>query len=155
MIFKRKDAKPVGVGTICKIKESVVSKMTQEERYIQNSVSKKREDLNGFINRRDLRKNSSQNQVMVEDAELVYVGSNSIFGKDIVEVVPLKIKRDAYAYAIKHLLGSRKTFLMRKDALSLAGRQEILKFDEDHNYNVKDFVTRNLVENYGLTNFSW
>jgi len=154
MIFKRKDAKPVGVGTICKIKESVISKMTQEESYINNSVSKKIEDIDGFISRRDLRKNLSQNQVMIEDAELVYVGFNSVFGKDIVEVVPLKIKRDSYSHAVRHLLGSRKKFLMKKDSLSLVSHQEILKFVENNDYILKNFITRTLIEDYGLTDFS-
>jgi hypothetical protein len=157
MIFKRKERKPAGIGTICSIKTSVLNRMVLPLEYQESSVSYLKEIENGFITTSSLRKGRINNEIRIEDATMVYV-SNSSHYKGVVEVIVLAIRRDGgQGIACRRLLDKRKTFLMRLDSLSLLHSGEIDSLSAHYSHTVKEFIG-NMIRNeeiYNKPKFSW
>jgi hypothetical protein len=152
---KRRGIKPVGVGSICRINPETLNRMVSEESYLNNSVSYIKEIEDGHIVRSDIsKKNPGNNRVLIEDAGLVYVAKDSIFGGGIVEIVPVTIKRDRWLVGLRSLYKVKKKFYMPKKSLILASRSEIESVEDAYSYNIRSFVSDRLTTDYGY-NFSW
>lgn len=156
MILKRKQLKVVEVGDIATINYIASTKMRNMPRYKTESVSSYCLENSQPIRRRNLRKNlSSNNKVFLCDTELVYINKKSIFGDDIVEVVPLKIIQDDYNYALDHLARQNKLkFLINKNSLDYANKAVVQKVFGSTNSRMAE-RTECIIRNYVNPNFLW
>ena len=156
MILKRKQLKAANVGDMATINHKALTKMRHMPGYKSESVSNYCLEMFLPIHRKNLRKsNIGNNKVFLCDAKLVYINKKSIFGDDIVEVVPLKIIQDDYNYAMKHLAKEKKlTFLINKNALDYANRNVVQKVLDSMNSRVADQAER-IIQTYVNPNFSW
>ena len=154
MILKRKKEKPIGVGMICKIRDDIKALMQDNENYRNNSVSHRQKTLGATIYKQNLHKNADMSTIMIEDADMVYVGKDSIFGNNIVEIIPLTIDRDFYGYAIKKLLNDKKKFLIDKNSLSYPSKIALDALDGYYHDNLKQKIKSDIRNNYGY-DFNW
>lgn len=155
MILKRKQLKEAEVGDVATINYKALVKMYNRPEYTDQSASHYCRNLDNAIRSRHLRKsNSKNNKIFLCDSELVYVNKNSIFGSDLVEVVPLKIRQDDFLYALDHLMKSKSkgVFLIPKNSLCYAGNSTIENAFASN--NVKDRI-KNIIKTNINPNFSW
>lgn len=154
MIFKRKEAKPAGIGSICSIKPAVSSKMKLTEEYLSKSVVKWAQDNGTYIRKQFLQKGRPKNKVMLADAKLVYILEDSLFN-GIVKVIPLAIYDDAaVGYGVRALTHSGQTFLMHRESLTLASQGTIDEISGSYYQSVRDSLSYEITRLKG-SQFSW
>lgn len=154
MIFKRKQARPAGIGQICTIKTEVSDKMRKTDNYLRNSVSNRVRSMGNYITSRSLEKNREQNQVMLADSKLVYIIGNSVFD-GIVKVMPLVIDNDCAAgYGIRRINNGNKSFLMKLDSLSLTSQENIDNESGGYYPSVRDRLSNQIITHIN-NDFSW
>ena len=154
MIFKRKQARPAGLGKICSIKPEIVANMRQTENYITHSVTHRAELMDSYITKSSLNKNKVQNKVMMADAKLVYVSADSVFN-GLVNVIPLAIEHDSAAgHGIRKISNGNRSFLIKLDSLSLTSQENINAVMGKYYPSVRDSLANNIITHVN-NNFSW
>lgn len=128
--------------------------MQDNDNYRDNSVSHRQKTLGSTIYKQHLQKRAHMNTIMIEDADMVYIGKDSIFGNNIVEIIPLTIDRDFYGYAIKKLLNDKKKFLINKNSLSLPSKTDLDTLENYYHDNLKQRIKSDIRNNYGY-DFNW
>jgi hypothetical protein len=151
MIFKRKQARPADVGTICVINNDVRELMKDSWEYREKSVT--------FHTSGQLIRGSSLNKnrglkAMLADATLVYIIEDSIFD-GLVKVVPVSIDKDnSNANAVKSLVNCGNSFLIKKDSLSSTSQDFITKSTNRYFSSTFESIASNLYRKYGAS-FHW
>tara|TARA_R110002124_G_scaffold68358_2_gene185087 strand:+ start:7606 stop:8073 length:468 start_codon:yes stop_codon:yes gene_type:complete len=153
MIFKRRQAIPVGPGMMCTIKPDVIEIAKEKPSYSRISAAYDSEQNNQQISSWRLKKSRQiNNQIPFADISLAYVKENSVFGNEIVEIIPLAISQDEYGYGVRKILTEGKSFLVNRNSLSLAKTSN----HESLRYNVKQTIYNLVNSNYNLKEeFSW
>ena len=158
MIFKRKQAKPAGIGDICQIKVQVLNKMMLEPDYSSRSVSYLKEIELSRIYKSNIRKNlHSNNEILCADQTLLYVANKTNF-KGVVEVIPLVIRRDSpTGVGIRSLFDKKTTFLMRADSLMIPGEDIIHGEKCTYSDTALSLIERTIrsEKHYNKPDFSW
>ena len=125
MIFKRKAERSPLPGDIVTIKTPIVSSLKKGEYYKQNSATYN-SLMSGLRLTRDQVRDISK--IFFIDVEFFYIEKESVFGKDLLKLIPIKIKNDYYGYAINSLSRKKKCFYVDKNLLSLSSKEEAVSY---------------------------
>jgi hypothetical protein len=122
-MFKRREAKPPEVGSLCTIKEKVIDKLYELKKYKEHSASIKADEAETFIGTYFFKRNSAPNlDVLFADFELLYIVRKSVF-TGFVEVEGLAVNNDhPNGAGLLHYFKSKKNrcFTVSEDSLNIA-----------------------------------
>ena len=157
MIFKRKQARPVGVGDIVKINSKVMQKMINLDSYKLNSLCNYL-CLVGrtMMSNKHLRGSKSHpSKIMAADIKLFYA-KNSIFGSNLLEIVPLSVSLDnPSAIGVKKLIGAKKTFFIKKSCLERTTSFEVENLTNHYSDYSKNWIKNAMGTHFNINNFEW
>ena len=111
MIFKRKEAKPLGIGDFAKISSKALGNAIMDNYdYIDNSLSYKKDLNESVIYSSDISSLKKDMKIFPIDVKSFYIVGKSPWGNKLLEAVPMVINRDSSrGYAIQHLLKKKKS----------------------------------------------
>ena len=121
-MFKRKEAMPPTIGSICMIKREVSETLNATDYYRKYSGSLEAERTGYDISNGMYGKKAGRKQLLFADCLLVLVTKESNI-KGLVNVIPLAIRNDSiHGAAIKRYIGvnRKKLFTTSLDSLSLS-----------------------------------
>jgi hypothetical protein len=108
-MFKRKQAKPPEIGSLCTIKKEVIDKLYNLKKYKDNSASMKAQNAGGVICNYFFSK-PKLIDVLFADFDLLYIKRKSIF-TGFVEVEGLVVNVDhSNGVGLSHYIKSKKKY---------------------------------------------
>lgn len=152
MIFKRKAERSPLPGDIVTIKTPIVSSLNKGEYYKQNSAT-----YNSLMSGLRLTRNGARDisKIFFIDVEFFYIEKESVFGKEILKLTPIKIKNDYYSYAINSLSRKKKYFYANKNLLSLSSKEEAIScMGSNAGWRIK-MSTDNLLKKHYNLDLGW
>ncbi|MGK0464755.1 hypothetical protein [Clostridium sp.] len=119
-MFKRKQAKPPEIGSLCTIKKEIINKLWNLKKYKNNSASMKAQNAGGVICNYFFSK-PKLIDVFFADFDLLYIKRKSIF-TGFVEVEGLVVNSDHLnGIGLSHYLRSKKKyFTVSLESLNIA-----------------------------------
>lgn len=157
MIFKRKEARPVGVGEFVEINNEVIQKMINLDSYQKNSVCNHfRLRGRNRMYRSEFRKSKNRpSEIMAADVRLFYT-KESIFKNNLMELVPLCVSLDTKgASGVIKLIEDKKTFFIDKSCLAKATNTKVKELIDDYSDPARNWIKKAMSVCFNINNFSW
>ena len=107
-MLSRRVQRKVDVGDYCIIKPSVLLTIKQDNKIAQFEAVG-----------RPVTQNYKKSKVELYNCEAFKAIGRSMFGSNLIELVPLKIKADEYGYVARHFVSKRMKFTVSRDILSI------------------------------------
>lgn len=146
-MLKRKKLREIIPGDVCVLNADFVSKVKETKNYEDTSILYYLQNLGySTVTSRLYRKKKKTKIIHFADSKLVFIIKNSIFGNNLLNVVPIVTDGDCLNQStIMELIRSKKKFIVHKDALSLASSNQIDEYLESHKRDLlQTMIKRNM-----------
>tara|TARA_R110000796_G_scaffold182333_1_gene298882 strand:+ start:769 stop:1233 length:465 start_codon:yes stop_codon:yes gene_type:complete len=151
-MFKRKEARPVGVGDLCAIDINIVDRIKGLDAYKLKSTSRFANNTGHLISERMFR--NFDKTLMFADVRLFYIKKKSIFD-GLLEVVPLFYDDNRNGTLARNSMNRNKTMLVHSSSLTQVSGNYVQNVRYTHSPDLGNRLLSGLEINHGVKNFSW